>query len=68
MVFAVTPPWDFLTPPRNFALNGKIPHGKNYAVGAVTEGCLILFKLQFEFRLSHIGVLLFMSNISDVTA
>ena len=38
MVFAVTPPCDFLTPPWNFALNGKIPHGKNYAMGAVTEG------------------------------
>ena len=39
MVFAVTPPCDSLTPPWNFALNRKIPHGKN-AVGAVAEGCI----------------------------
>ena len=37
--FCTYSPMGFSDPPWNFALDRKIPHGKNYAVGAVTEGC-----------------------------
>ena len=33
-------PMGFCDSPWNFALNGKIPHGKKYAVGPVTESCM----------------------------
>ena len=41
-VFAVTPHAIFLLP-REFCSLKINPHGKNYAVGVVTEGCSILY-------------------------
>ena len=60
MVFAVTPPWDFLTPQWNFALNRKIPHSKNYAMEAGAEWCewgtlcngrLLMFEISYNLRM-----------------